>query len=987
MFLTKRDLLFLIVQLLLVPNAVAQYTFVNYDYTNGLPIDEIVVIREDSLGYIWMGGPSGLVKFDGHHFTHYFRGKPNTDVAGNIVNDIDVLPNGDVLVSYDDNGISIYDHATQSFRSRRYSLSDSDEFPQHSIFSSFVANDSIAYLCANREGLYRFNMNTFISERIDINAIPHDIAQDPKDIESLYYTIGGLHRLNTTSLSVDKLSDSGFGGIQILDGEVWFNGYSEYVYSYNPETNLQKPYPTKFPGVIRGWTHVDGRLWAGLAQGIEIIDTSTTEVVEVINSESAQHNFPGDFIYEIFKDSEGRVWISSNGGLSMYDPSVTDFEKTDLLPEESTYLTSIGDEEWLSLDFYNNKVRHIISGGAGIDLQIAGNLKAPVHTFYYQDQLFVTFFNGIGRYDRSNNSIAVLDCPFSQSSSRGLIEVLPKGDQLLAIYRYSNQMIAWQVDSDQRDTIALGGEPKGIVSTEDGLVWIYGANILWKYFPKTGSRTRVPLDSERLSQLAGDIVNIAKTDATYWISSRINGVWEATYANEMFYPKRAYDKDQGLTSNSVKHAYVDDEGNYYVLTRAGVFRYDESSDRFHQLTHSTNVKFQSVADLCVSDSIIYLLGRENFSLDLRNVNLEHDLPKIILKQILVNDQPIHNDFLRHQTLQCDENNIHIKFDVVYFGNAAEMQLRYRLYDEQDWTYPENNIDNIVLTSLAPEEYSIQIAASDGRGLWSLPVGYSFTISPPFWKTWWFIIWMFLCIAALYTLIYKWRIKHHKKLHMMEIKLAEIESESLRAQMNPHFIFNALNSIKSYIIKNEKEKAADYLTTFSELIRAVLRNSTDREISLQSELEALSLYLQIENLRLNEKFEYDIIIDQEVDASIVAIPPLIIQPFVENSIWHGFINKKSDCTLTVNVQRNRDQVVIIVQDNGIGREASRAIEKRRERKRSYGIAITKTRLLSLLESTDVQIEDLHEGSSSIGTRVVIRIPYKVLDTTIENQKVP
>ena len=211
----------------------------------------------------------------------------------------------------------------------------------------------------------------------------------------------------------------------------------------------------------------------------------------------------------------------------------------------------------------------------------------------------------------------------------------------------------------------------------------------------------------------------------------------------------------------------------------------------------------------------------------------------------------------------------------------------------------------------------------------------------------------------WVFVFNYRMKQLGKINSMKVKLAELEGESLRAQMNPHFVFNALNSIKSYIIKNSKEEAADYLTTFSELIRAVLRNSTQKEISLKNELEALSLYLQIENLRLNQPFEYEINIAEDINPATTAFPPLIIQPFVENSIWHGFVHKKTGGELTINIRKEGEKLSIDVIDNGVGRAKSKEIEKSRERKRSYGIEITETRLNNIADKADIQIIDLYD----------------------------
>jgi LytS/YehU family sensor histidine kinase len=298
----------------------------------------------------------------------------------------------------------------------------------------------------------------------------------------------------------------------------------------------------------------------------------------------------------------------------------------------------------------------------------------------------------------------------------------------------------------------------------------------------------------------------------------------------------------------------------------------------------------------------------------------------------------------------------------------------------EWVYSEPNSKNIQLSALASGDYLFQLAASDGNGLWAEPLNWRFSIKPPYWQSWWFILSILAILILIGYAVFQFRMRQLEKINGMKLKLAEIEGESLRAQMNPHFVFNALNSIKSYIIKNSKEEAADYLTKFSQLIRAVLRNSTQKEISLKDELEALTLYLQIENLRLNQPFEYEINIEKDIDPAGTAFPPLIIQPFVENSIWHGFVHKKTGGKLTINIRKDEDKMSIDVIDDGVGREKSKEIEKSRERKRSYGIEITETRLNNITDKADIQIIDLYDDKGgSKGTQVEIKLPFRRLKT--------
>ncbi len=213
----------------------------------------------------------------------------------------------------------------------------------------------------------------------------------------------------------------------------------------------------------------------------------------------------------------------------------------------------------------------------------------------------------------------------------------------------------------------------------------------------------------------------------------------------------------------------------------------------------------------------------------------------------------------------------------------------------------------------------------------------------------------------------------------EKKLADSELQSLRAQMNPHFLFNCLNSINSFIIKNEQEQASEYLSKFSKLIRQVLNNSKASRITLANELETLELYIEMESLRFSKKFDYNISVASNVEVDYLEVPPLIIQPYVENSIWHGLMHKtEGKGKLNINITQSIDFITISVEDNGVGRDkAIKLKSKTAIKSKSYGMNITKERLKYINKNnkqlTDIEIIDLKDKKgNALGTKVVLKI---------------
>ena len=233
---------------------------------------------------------------------------------------------------------------------------------------------------------------------------------------------------------------------------------------------------------------------------------------------------------------------------------------------------------------------------------------------------------------------------------------------------------------------------------------------------------------------------------------------------------------------------------------------------------------------------------------------------------------------------------------------------------------------------------------------------------------------FLIVIILFVLYRQRQLRNEKR-------IVTLEQEMLRNQMNPHFIFNSLNSIKLYIINNEKENAVYYLNKFSKLIRKILVASTEKEISLEGELETMSLYMNIENIRFSNGINYHVNIDPNVNTSTVKVPSLILQPFLENAIWHGLSTKSENKEITINIEKtNHSHVSISITDNGIGRKASQKIKNEKKLKRqSVGIEITKARLENFSKNFNddyaLDIIDLFEAGKPTGTKVVLSIPTK------------
>ena len=316
-----------------------------------------------------------------------------------------------------------------------------------------------------------------------------------------------------------------------------------------------------------------------------------------------------------------------------------------------------------------------------------------------------------------------------------------------------------------------------------------------------------------------------------------------------------------------------------------------------------------------------------------------------------------------------------------------LQYAYKLERyNKDWTYVTASRHFADYTKVSPGTYIFRVTGSNNNNVWNEDgVTLTIIISPPWYQTWFFRIGAALLLFFMIWIFIFLRVRHIRKKHKMEKKvlliekqLFDIQQKALRLQMNPHFIFNSLNSIQSYVLSNDVDLAVNYLGRFSQLMRLILSNSRESVVSLADELLAIQHYLEIEKLRFEEKFTYSVIVDPEIDDEFTGVPPMIIQPYIENAIIHGLNHKPTPGHLTISFKQKGSLLLCSIEDNGVGRAKATDIKRRSGlNSKSRGMMITKERLEILSEKSDekfsVKVIDLKDKSGvPAGTRVELLI---------------
>ena len=464
----------------------------------------------------------------------------------------------------------------------------------------------------------------------------------------------------------------------------------------------------------------------------------------------------------------------------------------------------------------------------------------------------------------------------------------------------------------------------------------------------------------------------------------------------------------GIVGKSIRWIQSDQKGTLYVGSNAGLnlvnldslyetgnhkVRFFSPSTGFNELNGS-----RAVAD---SEGNIWVATQKKIC------RIRYDLilcdpihaARLVFTGIEINYLPVDRysgyemdswfDFpLKPLRLSHHQYNLIFYFDALNYLNPDQQQFRYRLLPAiKSWS--DFSTDRkAVFTTLRPDHYTLEIESMNllDQGLIS-ELTYAFTIRPPYYYSWWFITLLALLLTAMTVLVFLLRAsqirKEEKKKTDIRIELSRIEMKALKAQMNPHFIFNAINSIQSFILSNNVDKALYYLSMFAKLVRKTLENTSKDLIPLHEELTYLNFYIELEKMRFEGEFTTKTEIDPDLPLETTMIPPMIIQPFVENAIKHGLLKLETKGHLTLQVRKlNEFQFQFIIEDNGIGRQKANELKKKEGKgHHSKGMEITNTRIRLLNENglsgkfqiTTIDLCD-NEGNPN-GTRVEVTFPLE------------
>jgi ligand-binding sensor domain-containing protein/two-component sensor histidine kinase len=980
-----------------------QYTF--YTEKDGLSNKTVSSLLTDHQGFLWVATPFGLNRFDGNEFEQFYNDPADSNSIGD--NNIQTL--------YQDRekrlwigtnaGLSLYHPQTNRFSN--YSP-DSSVAPQQGISFGALCEDRSGniWVGAKNELLIfhpsgdRFSpsgWNSYAESVAPANSnhgrvIVLGLTQKSPD-EMWVLSTYGLFSVNTTTRAFryypyPPIGD--FNGCQLFDtdshGNVWIGTFVNSLLSLNPLSGKWTYFPAppgfslsdRSSGIVQ--YSRDSFLYPSLGALEEFGVLGKTHAA-LIPCERAAAEFFRDATLTALIRLSPMVWLGTDKGLAKIRPQENQFRFIPLTEKGTTgRVFPIPHSDEILFSSLKNGVYTTYrtrKGGSPSPVRLPNGDTLHCSYQYFaagsKKEYYLNDDEHFYQYDPVANIATPL--PFPPLPSPGT----PVDVRNMVIDKEGK---VWVRTLGQgillydpgQGTISVKREIPIRPNKEVNALWydslthtIWAAeefNGVYSYDIARNIARHYALSQPGSKRSASIVSIVGDGNGNIWLMDLQAGLVEFDHRNHAF---NRYTVNDGLAANNGYWLARDPRGMIWINTDAGITRYDPATHLFVNFPRKEGFPGSMNVYLSAGNNgNIYFPHRNGYSF--WNVADIRDPAKggtLYIRDIQLFDRHLPTDHAYR--FAAGENNIRFLFGLLSFDDRDRLKLEYKL-NGNSWIVADLH-SYISFANLAPGNYDLQVRIKNER-IGNLHI--SFRVERPFWQSAWALAFLLLAITGTIILVNKVRLRRERKESALRQKIMESEMSALRSQMNPHFIFNTLNSINSYIIENKKDEASDYLGDFSKLIRLILDHSKKRTISLTEELYALKLYLELESRRLDSFFDYTITTGPDLDPDSITLPPLVIQPFVENAIWHGLRGRKSGGSISIHIDPHKGGLLVLVEDDGIGRAAAKKLEKRKEGN-SFGTAATTQRILLNDPSSSVIMEDLYdEKGMAAGTRVYIYV---------------
>ena len=942
-----------------------EYNYVHYDTKDGLAGSTVYDIFQDYDGFIWFATEFGVSRFDGKKYINFTTDNGLTD--NEVLRIYSTKISRRVWMFPFNKSICYYHNGKIVNACSEYHLN-----PERRISYYESNNNGELYIICNSK-IYLLKNNGEKRCIADIKDVAHKFPENipaindaiifshlERNEKKCYFSLGNiLFRLNDTGLVLIKGFDTSY-----------INNLHDKRLAFFLESSLNTVTKSNQQGFIKNYK--DGIVSiCPIDSELYIVSTANNKCFFMNSAGFLDIKKPllnGKKISRIYKDNEQNIWFTTlgDGIYKLSSASIKTFNQN---------------KEYCSITQSNDKIYAGSLEGELIEVNNDNYVKKNIFNNYDINKINEKRLFCLNKDNDSNCLYLGFDCYLLKKENNKIIYSPIRPIKSIDIYDQKSIVVATNAyvfklnKSNLNVTDTLLYERGTKVICDKGKVYIGTL----KGFVMVDENKRIYNLSEHLPILQRRIVDMVKMkDGSLWIATNDTGI--------LHYSKGKIDihltTANNLSSNLCRSLYLDNN-NLWVGTNKGINKVDVSTNRFTVIKYSTSDGLPSdiINAIYAKDSTIYIGSPSGLTYFNENSISQNSICNLIMENVTVSDKNI--DSFHNIQLDYKNNNISFNYTAISFKSGGNIIYKYKLYPlDNDWK--ETRLNSLSYPSLPSGKYHLQLYAVNKFGKKSSIINIDFEIETPFWKTIWFLLLVFaislLGIAFFIRLRFLKIQNANNEKSRIKQQLAILEQNALQAQMNPHFIFNCLNSIQQFIMLNDKERANKYLTEFANLIRTTFDNSSKKNITVAEEVSYLDKYLDLEQLRYGDNFSYDINIDSSVERDFTEMPAMLLQPYVENCLRHGIRNKKEGKgIIVIRFTQKENALICSVKDNGVGRAAAAVLKSKEHIEyQSKGMQLTERRIqllnTGLENNITVDIIDLkNEDDEPCGTKVIIEIP--------------
>lgn len=931
-----------------------QYPVRHYTMSDGLLHATVYRTFQDKKGFIWFCTDYGVSMFNGKTFKNY------TEKEG--------LCNKAVIsIAEDEKGnkiVSTYRGCVNIISDSGITILPGSKKISNLIFSAVpdkgrvwaVTKKAMQELYLLYEDSVKIVPLSYPGRQIIINK-----EASNKD-EILYATSNGIYKIHgDTALPYMHHLFAGhnvYGVAKDKSGGYWVAADKDIVYVKAGEIVESFPHSSTVADLL---IDLYGNLWVATDAG-ELLLRKNGVVRNIV----PQLKIPKTVMTDLFEDMEGNIWFTTQG-LGVY--SISSFDIVNYPAEDdklNIYCNTI--EEIRDDEIWMGSFGTVSQWKQGQVKALPSNIALNEFIYFIKrkdDYVYMGTPNGLLKKS--------IRPPYTEKkiyARQGAISACIGNSGSTLVGSYDN---LYQLRNDSLvlfdSTGVLAGKRCNVIAYDDeGALWIGTDSVAIRYRNGKYSYPEVPGFAHPFKI------------GRMWLDKH-KRMWFST-ANGLICKNgesyRVFTEKDGLKDNMVRELFEDEDNNLWVSTFNGINIVDLNTLKIKEFIIGTTLP--EIISLYKKGKNLFVGTIEGFTV----INTEKLLKSDFVPPLYITSVKTESATYQYPVkieLPYNSPKLQIEFAGLCYRYPEKVIYRYKLQGlDDEWHETENNI--IEFPSLPNGSYKFIVNARLGRDTWGQDVVLPVIVATPFWKTWWFAsLAVVLATLLMYLVVKKWIVitESRKRRQLLLLnKITYLKQQALSALINPHFIFNCMNSIQHYLYKKDTELASIYLADFAGLIRMTMENSQEVFINLDKEIERIRLYISLEKLRIGEELTYEIIIDHKISPHDIRIPNMILQPFIENSIWHGIMPKKGGGKISIIFETaDEKNMRILIKDNGVGIKKSASSSTHPGRK-SFGMRLIEDRLQLLNELLNVYyhvtVRPIEENGQLMGTVVEIILPY-------------